>query len=77
VEHEKAFPYHPQANPVESFMKPLGKAMKIAHHEKKNKAQALNEFLASYRATPHSSTGIAPGDILLRHGYGNTFLKLT
>ena len=75
VKHEKSFPYHPQPNPVECFMKPLGKSMKIAHHNDQNTEEALNEFLAAYRATPHSSTGIAPGDILFRHGYGNHFQK--
>jgi hypothetical protein len=58
-------------------MKPLGKAMKTAHAEKRDKKYALNEFLATYRATPHSSTGLAPGDILLRHGYGKDFPKTT
>ena len=28
---QKIPPHHPQANPAETFMKPLGKAMKIAH----------------------------------------------
>ena len=75
IHHEKAFPYHPQANPVECFMKPMGKCMKAAHAEGENKSKALNSFLARYRATPHSSTGIAPGDILFRHGYGQDFPK--
>ena len=34
VKHIKTFPYHPQANPAETFMKPLGKSMKIAHYNK-------------------------------------------
>ena len=71
--HEKAFPYHPQANPAEGFMKPLGKCMKTSHVSGTNKQHAMNQFLASYRATPHSATGIAPGDILFRHGYGVGF----
>ena len=54
-------------------MKPLAKTMKIAHHNSRDKTQALNELLARYRATPHSSTGIAPGDILFRHGYNKDF----
>ena len=28
ITHSKSFPYHPQANPSEQFMKPLGKAIK-------------------------------------------------
>ena len=76
IHHEKAFAYHQQANPVEGFMKPLGKAMKIAHRNNLNKSKALDGFLANYRATPHSSTGVAPGDILLRHGYNKDFPEL-
>ena len=67
--HIKTFPYHPQANPAETFMKPLGKCMKIAHHNNVNKNRALNQLLSNYRATPHSSTGVPPGDILFRSGY--------
>ena len=33
IKHWKVFPYHPQANPVETLMKPLGKAMKIANYD--------------------------------------------
>ena len=76
IQHEKSYPYHPQANPVETFMKPLGKTMKTAFSLNQDKEKALNDFLSSYRATPHSSTGIAPGDILFRHGYGNEFPRL-
>ena len=71
--HELSYPYHPQANPVECFMKPLGKAMKTAHFSGIPKEKALEEFLSAYRATPHSSNGLAPGDILLRNGYRNLF----
>ena len=69
ISHVKTFPYHPQANNAETFMKPLGKTMKIAHHHRQDKSQALNSLLANYRATPHTSTGMAPGDVLFRHGY--------
>ena len=50
-------------------MKPLGKTMKVAHYNLQDKQAALNELLTNYRATPHSSTGIAPGDMLFRDGY--------
>ena len=75
IEHEKCFPYHPNSNPVETFMKPLGKAMRVAHREGNDKKKALDRFLATYRATPHVATGIAPGDMLLRHGYADGFPK--
>ena len=75
IHHETSPPYHPNANPVETIMKPMGKCMKAAHSQGKNKEKALQEWLASYRATPHSATGIAPGDVMFRHGYGSVFPK--
>ena len=73
TKHVKTFPYHPQANPAETFMKPLGKSMKIAHHNNANKNLALNQLLSSYRATPHSATGVTPGNMLFRSGYRSGF----
>ena len=73
IEHIKTYPYHPQGNPVENFMRPIGKCMKTAHHSKADKERALNEMLASYRATPHPSTGIAPGSVMFRSGYKKDF----
>ena len=57
-------------------MKPLGKCMKAAYSSRTDKQKALNDFLSTYRATPHTSTGIAPGDILFRHGYGHNFPRM-
>ena len=75
VTHTRTFPYHPQANPAETFMKPLGKAMKIAHHHKTDKESALNKLLRDYRATPHSATGMSPGDLILRNGFRSELPK--
>ena len=52
-------------------MKPLGKAMKLAHYHNLNKAHELNKLLSEYRSTPHSSTRVAPGDVMFRAGYHN------
>ena len=77
IQHVKTYPYHPQGNPVENFMRPIGKCMKAAHHQKTNKKQALNDMLSSYRATPHPSTGIAPGNMIFRSGYKKDFPRTT
>ena len=77
INHKKVFPYHPQANPVETFMKPLGKTMKIAHYQNQDKTFALNDLLASYRATPHPATGHKPGDLIFQHGYSHQFPPVT
>ena len=58
---------------AECFMKPLGKAMKIAHYGGENKQKVLNQLLSSYRATPHSATGITLGEALFRQGYKTVF----
>ena len=57
-------------------MKPLGKCMKSAYSTGADRERALDDLIAAYRATPHSSTGVAPGDILFRHGYTSTFPKV-
>ena len=73
IKHQSTYPYHPQANPAERVMKPLGKAMKAAHTSRESKEKALNDFLVGYRATPHVATGVTPGDFMFRDGYRADF----
>ena len=47
IEHVKVFPYHPQGNPSETFMKPLGKGIKAAIYENADKQNALDNLLAA------------------------------
>ena len=67
------YPYLPQSNPVETWMKPLGKLLKIAHRNKTAKEKPVRELLMAYRTTPHPATGLSPGEMLFRHGYRGTF----
>ncbi len=76
IQHVKTHPYHPSGNPVENFMRPLGKTMKAAHSSRGNKDEALNQMLSNYRATPHPSTGIAPGNIMFHSGYRKDFPRI-
>ena len=48
IKHETIYPYHPQANPAERVMKPLGKALKAAHNTHQQPQEALNNFLIGY-----------------------------
>ena len=73
IEHVKVYPYHPQGNPSETFMKPLGKGMKAAFHDNADKQHALDNLLTAYRSTPHPATGIPPGSFLLRDGHRSDF----
>ena len=69
IHHQTIYPYHPQANPAERIMKPLGKALKAAHFNGQTSENALNDFLVGFQTTPHVATGVPPADFLFRDGY--------
>ena len=63
--HHRITPYWLQANGgIEHFMKPMMKVIQSAYIEQNDWENALQEFLFSYRVTPHSSTEIAPEDLM-------------
>ena len=63
--HHKVTPLWPQANgQVESFMKPLTKAVRTARLKGRDWRPALYQFLLNYRCTPHSTTGVSPAELL-------------
>jgi len=65
VKHQKITPHWPQANSeAENFMKPLTKALRAAYTEKKNWKKEIYTFLLNYRATPHTTTGFPPSELL-------------
>ena len=47
-------------------MKPLTKAVRAAHAEGRDWKKDLYRFLLNYRATPHSTTGMAPSQSLIQ-----------
>ena len=62
----KCTPEHPQANGLaEKFMGTIVKVTHAALAEKKDPKEELQKFLMMYRATPHSSTGKSPSELLL------------
>ena len=76
IQLQKTPPLHPEANPAETFMKPLGKTMKIAHENKASKREALQQLLNNYRDTPHPATALPPGSMMFRHGYRTTLPRV-
>ena len=56
---EKTPPMHPSANPAETFMKLVGKTIKIAAYNRVPEKKALPQLLSNYRDTPHPSACIA------------------
>ena len=65
VKQQRINPLWLQANSeAENFIKPLIKTIRAAQTEKKDKKKELYTFLLNYRATPHSTTGYPPADLL-------------
>ena len=65
TKHKPSIPLSPQGNgEVESFMKPLEKAICTAVAENKYYKRVIFKFLLNYRATPHSTTGKSPAELL-------------
>ena len=73
IQLQHPHPHHPNSNPVETFMKTLGKAVKTDFQEKKYDKETVQGGLQSYRQTLHPSTEIAPADMLFRNGIKTTF----
>ena len=65
-------PLWPQANGlVESFMKPLNKAVRTAHAPGQVWQEELPKFLLNYRTTPHTTTKVAPAQMLFNRVINN------
>ena len=63
--HKKITPAQPSSNGLaENFMKMLLKVGHTAYSEKKDPRQEVYKYLLSYRATPHSTTGKTPAELL-------------
>ena len=63
VHHHKVSPYHPAANgEVERFNRTLTKCIQTAIAAGENWHISLQNFLLSYRTTPHAITGLSPAD---------------
>ena len=73
IKLQKTAPQHPSLNPAETFMRTLGKAMKIAHMNKNLEKETLNQLLNNYRETPHPATGLRPAAMLFRDGKRTVF----
>ena len=64
IYHRRITPLWPQINEAETFMKPLMRAIETAHVENRNWRRELQKFLLSFRATPHSTTKVAPATVM-------------
>ena len=69
-QHKKVSAEDPEANGLaENFMKVLKKSWHTLMVECKNPKQEMYKLLRQYRATPHSSTGRAPAEVLFNRPF--------
>ena len=73
---QKIPPRHPVANPAETFTRPLGKTMKIAHYHSIKEGDALQQLLHNYRDTTHPATGLVLGAMMFLDGYRSIFPRV-
>lgn len=67
IEHVTSPPLWPQANgEVERQNRSILKRLKIAHSEGLNMEIEVYKFILSYNSTPHSTTGVAPAQLLFQ-----------
>ena len=76
IKLQKIPPVHPVSNPAETFMKPLGKTMKIAQNGTREN-DALQQLILNYRDTPHPATGLATGTMMFRDRYRTVFPRVS
>ena len=77
IEQKNIPSLHPSSNPVETFMKPVGKTMKIARHNKVPEREALQQLLTNYRDTPHPATKITPSTMLFGGPPNSSFPRIS
>ena len=66
IKHTKSSPYHPATNgEAERFVRTFKEAMKTGRSGGLTLAHQLDNFLLTYRTTPHSTTGVPPCELLM------------
>ncbi len=66
IKHIRCAPYHPASNgAAERFVRTFKTAMKAARHDGHPIQHSLENFLLTYRTTPHSTTGVTPVSLFL------------
>ncbi|XP_064468821.1 uncharacterized protein K02A2.6-like [Ornithodoros turicata] len=65
IRHHRTTPLWPQANgEAERFIRSIKKTVKAAGASGSNWKEEISNYLLNYRATPHSTTGITPAELL-------------
>uniref|UniRef100_A0A3P9H5V6 Gypsy retrotransposon integrase-like protein 1 n=1 Tax=Oryzias latipes TaxID=8090 RepID=A0A3P9H5V6_ORYLA len=65
IKHRKVSLYYPQANgAIERWNRVLKETLLTAEQERKQWKPFIQNFLLTYRATPHSTTGVSPYELM-------------
>ena len=66
IRHTRVSPYHPAANgEAERFVRTFKEAMKASKGDGLTWTHRLDNFLLTYRTTPHATTGTPPCELLM------------
>ena len=66
IRHSLSSPYHPASNgEAERFVRTFKEAMKTSNNNGLTLAHRINNFLLTYRTTPHTTTGTPPSELLM------------
>ena len=67
IRHARVAPYHPSSNgEAERFVKSFKNAFRAMDQDKeKDPIRKVQQFVFSYRNTPHSTTGMSPAELLI------------
>ena len=66
IKHTRYSPYHPSSNgAVERFIRTFKQAMKAGEKDGLSPQHRLENFLLSYRTTPHTTTGTNPCNLFM------------
>ena len=75
--HQKISPEQPTSNGLaENFMRMVVKLAHTAYIEGKDPKREIYKYLLTYRATPHSTTGIPPAELLFNRPVQTTIPKM-
>ncbi len=66
IRHTRCAPYHPASNgEAERFVRTFKEAMKAGKGDGLTLAHRVENFLLTYRTTPHTTTGVPPCELLM------------
>ena len=66
IKHVRVAPYHPASNGLaERFVRTFKQAMRTGKHDGLTPSHRLENFLLTYRSTPHATTGETPCSLFL------------